>query len=168
MDSKYTLLFKKGNGSTVNSYTQWGIVCCRVPFKTGTKTKDLAKRNWYDEHGDDVYIPSSLKMEGYDAEFEMACVVNSSYFNLSGALGRIDSFKKWLTGNNTSGDTGAELKIYSPYSTIGRQGCYLLEFSNEEPHLQLKQQSSSVYNENVLTFKVKFRVTDPMTNITLT
>lgn len=167
MDSKYTLLFKKGNGSTVNSYSQWNIVCCDVPFKIGTKTKELPKRIWFDEHGDDAYIPSNLMMEGYDAEFEMACVVNSQTFNLSGALGKIKSFRNWLTGNDSSSGTGAEMKIYSPYSTIGRQGCYLLEFSNENPHLQLKQQGNNVYNENVLLFKVKFRVTDPMTDITL-
>lgn len=169
MDSRYTLLFKKGSASTVNSYTQWGIVCAKVPFKAGGTTKELPNRKWYDEHGDDTYIPNSLMLEGYDVEFEFAYAgkeLHSNPFNLSLARTNITNFKKWLTGNGT-GNSGAELKIYSPYSTIGRQGCYLKEISNEEPSLQLRQEGSSLYHENVVTFKVKFRVTDPMTDITL-
>lgn len=170
MDSRYTLLFKKDNGSTVNSYSQWGIVCAKVPFKAGGKTKELAKRVFFDEQGEDTYIPQKLMFEAYDAEFELAYQgqeLSSNPANLSLAFQQINAFKKWLSGNDTTQGSGAEIKIYSPYSTIGRQGCYLLEISDEEPHLQLKQENNNVYRENVVKFKVKFRVTDPMTNITL-
>lgn len=165
-------MMKKGDESVVNSYTTWSIACCKVPFSAGGKTKELPKREWYDEHGDDVYIPGKMMMEAYDVEFELGCVVNGNALNLSAALEKITSFRKWLTGNDDLSQhpegTGAEFKIYSPYSTIGRQGCYLLEISDEEPHLQLKESAGNVYKENVLTFKVKFRVTDPVTDITLT
>lgn len=170
MNDRYTLLFKKGNAATVNSFIQWGIVCCKIPFKAGGKTKDLAKRDWYDEHGDDSYIPSKLMFEGYDAEFELAYQgqeLATNPFNLSKAFTQIDAFKKWLSGNDNPNGSGAELKIYSPFSTIGRQGCYLLEILDEDPHVMTKQENGNVYNENVVTFKVRFRVTDPMTNITL-
>lgn len=170
MESRYTLLFQKGTDSVVNSYTQWGIVCAQVPFKVAGKTKDVAKREWPDEHGEDSFIPDKLMFEAYDVEFELAYQgqeLSSNPFDLSLAVAAISSFKKWLSGNDTSEGSGAELSIYSPYSTIGRQGIYLLEFSDEDPHLQLKQEGGNVYNENVLTFKVKFRVTDPMTDITL-
>ena len=170
MDNRYALLFQKGSGSVINSFSQWGIVCCKVPFKVGGKTKELAKREWYDEQGDDTYIPQKLMFEAYDAEFEMAYQgqeLAGNPFNLSLAFSQINAFKKWVSGNDTSQGSGAELKIYSPYSTIGRQGCFLLEISNEEPHVQLKQENGNTYNENVVKFKVKFRVTDPMTNITL-
>ena len=166
MNEKYGILIKKGN-VTKNTYTEWGIACCKVPFKAGGKTKELAKRTWYDEHGEDTYIPSSLKFEAYDAEFELAYAgqeTASNAFNLGKAFTQIDNFKKWLSGN---GDSGAELKIYSPYATIGREGCYLLEISDEDPHVMLKQEKGNKYHENVVTFKVKFRVTDPFTNITL-
>lgn len=104
--------------------------------------------------------------EAYDAEFEMAYAgqeLATNPFDLDLALTQIETFKKWLTGNNTENGSGSELKIYSPYTTIGRQGCYLLEISNEEPHVQLKQEGSNLYHENIVTFKVKFRVTDPVT-----
>lgn len=170
MDSRYTLLFQKEGGSVINSFSQWGIACCKVPFKVGGKTKEPAKRQWYDEHGEDVYLPSKLMFEAYDAEFEMAYQgqeLSSNPYNLSMAFRQIDAFKKWLSGNDTSQGGGSQMKIYSPYSTVGRQGCYLMEFSNETPHVQLKQEKGNTYHENVVTFKVKFRVTDPMTNITL-
>lgn len=170
MDSRYTLLFKKGSGNVINSYSQWGIVCAKVPFKAGGKTKDLPNREWHDEHGDDTYIPSQIMMEGYDAEFEMVYCgkeLHSNPFNLSLARTNIENFKKWLSGNDSSSGTGAEMKIYSPYSTIGRQGCYLKEIDNEDPHLQLRQDGGNLYHENIVTFKVKFRITDPMTQITL-
>ena len=133
MDNIHKLLFKKGDGSVIDSYAQWGIVCVKVPFKVGGKTKKLPNREWYDEHGDDTYIPDALMMEAYDAEFEMAYKgeeLASNPFDLDLAFQNINAFKKWLSGNNTNSGSGAELKIYSPYSTIGRQGCYLLEISD--------------------------------------
>lgn len=171
MEDRYTLLMQKGSDSVIDTYTQFGIVCASVPFKAGGKTKSLAKREWYDEQGEDVYIPSQLMFEAYDAEFTLAYKgqeLATNPFDLSLALESIETFKEWLSGADEDGGSGAELSIYSPYSTIGRQGCYLLEISDEEPHLQTKQESGNVYNENVVTFKVKFRVTDPATSITLT
>lgn len=170
MEDRYCLLLQKNGGSVINSYTQWGIVCAKVPFKAGGKTKELPKRDWADEHGEDTYVPAKLMLEGYDAEFEMVYQgeeLATNPFNLKLAFQQIDAFKKWLTGNDTDAGSGGELKIYSPYSTIGRQGCYLLEISDEDPVVQVKQAGGNVYHENVVTFKVKFRVTDPMTDVTL-
>lgn len=169
MENNYTLLFQKGNGAIKNSFTEWGIVCCKVPFKVGGKVKSLAKTDWKDEHGEDVYFPAKSMFEAYDAEFEMAYKgqeLASNPFNLSQAVTNIENFKKWLTGNDTTNGSGTELKIYSPYANVGRKG-YLAEINNEEPCLQVKGSGDNVYNETVVTFKVKFRVTDPMTQIVL-
>lgn len=165
MDNKYILLFKKeGSDTVVNSFTRWAIVCAHVPFKAGGKTKDVAKRSWYDEHGEDAYVPEDLMFEAYDAEFEFAYVgreLASNPFDLGLAYATIKSFKEWLTTD------GSVMSIYSPYASIGRKGCYLLEMNNEECCVQTVQQGSNVYNENVLTFRAKFRVTNPVTDITL-
>ena len=90
--------------------------------------------------------------------------------NLSMALTQIDAFKKWLTGNDGQSDegTGASLAIYSPFSTIGRKDCYLVSISDEEPCVIAKGRGTNIYNENVVTFKATFKVTDPVTNVTLT
>lgn len=162
MEDRYALMINKEGGSVVNSYVRWGIVCCKAPFKVGGKTKALAKRDWHDEDGEDTYIPSSLRFEAYDAEFELAYQgkeLQSSPFNLSLAFAQITDFKRWLSGNNTTGDAGASLTIYSPFTAITMHG-YLLEISDEEPRLQVVGERGNIYNETVLTFKVKFRVTD--------
>lgn len=167
---RYTLLIQRGNGSVVSTADQWGIVCCKVPFKAGCETKEVAKRDWYDEHGEDAYLPSKLMFKAYDAEFDMAYKgqeLASNPFDLDLAMTNIDAFKKFLTGNTSSDGDGSELKIYSPFTTIGRQKCYLLAISDEDPVVMTKGENNNVYHENVVTFKVKFRVTDPITDITL-
>lgn len=170
MKDRHILFFQKGNGEVVNSFTRWGIVCCRVPFKAGGKTKELEKIALSDEHGEIVPFVPYLTFEAYDAEFEMAYKgeeLSTNPFNLSLAFNKINEFKRWLSGNDTEQGSGTELKIYSPYSAIGRQKCYLSAISDEAPFLHLKSQSGNLYNENVVTFKVTFRVTDPMTDIVL-
>ena len=165
MEDKYTLYMRKGEGAVVDTFSEWGIVCCSVPFKAGGKTKALAKRDWYDEHGEDTFIPANLPMEAYDAEFEFAYKgkeLASNPFNLGLAFQCIDRFTKWLSGNDSEEGTGAELSIYSPFSSIGKTGCYLLEINDEEPCVQTAYEAGNVYNENVVTFKAKFRVTEPM------
>lgn len=144
-----------------------------MPFRAGGKTKDLPKRDWYDEHGEDVYIPEKLMLEAYDAEFEMAYCgkeLASNPFNLSLALTHIQSFRNWLidsSDSSSSDDGGCELSVYSPMTAIGRK-CYLLSIDDEDPHVQTVQSGSNIYHENVVTFKVKFRVIDPKTNVTPT
>lgn len=174
MNDTNTLLIRKGDdGEVVNTYTEWGIVCAKVPFKAGGTTKKLATRDWADEDGTDTFIPTRLCMESYDAEFEFAYKgeeLATNIMNLSMALTQIDAFKKWLTGNDGQSDegTGADLTIYSPFSTIGRKGCYLVSISDEEPCVIAKGRGTDIYNENVVTFKATFKVTDPVTNVTLT
>ena len=170
MDARYGLYIKKGDAPAVNTFTEWRIACCKVPFRTGGDVKDLPNRNWPDEHGDDTYMPARLMFQGYDAEFEMAYQgeeLSTNPFNLSLAFAQMDAFKKWLTGNDTDGGSGTTLMIYSPYSAIGRQECYLKKISDEDPCVQTKSMGGGLYHENVVTFKVTFRVCDPMTNVTL-
>ena len=170
MDSRYGLLLQKGDGDVVNTFVTWGIACVRVPFTDGDELKDVAKRDWPDEHGEDSYIPAKLKVKAYDAEFEFAYCgseLASNPFDVHLAVERIAAFRRWLTGNDTVEGSGADLKIYSPYTRVGRQHCYLSKFSDKDLHVQLKQSSGAVYNENVATFKAVFRVCDPVTDIVL-
>ena len=170
MEDRYTIFFQKGSGHPLDSFTEWGIVCCQVPFRAGGKTKALEATSLPDEHGEMVAFPKNLIFEPYDAEFVFAYKgeeLATNPFNLHLAFEKISAFKRWLSGNDTDGGSGTELKIYSPFATIGRQGCYLLEISEEDPVVQTKQSGGNLYNENVVTFKVTFRVTDPMTDIVL-
>lgn len=170
MNNIYTLLFQKGDGDVVSSFDEWGIACCQVPFTDGDEMKDLPKRDWNDEHGEDVYFPKKLMAKAYDAVFELAYVgkeLANNPFDVHLAQSQIAAFRKWLSGNDTENGSGTSLKIYSPYNRVGRQSCYLKSISDKELHVQLKEESGNVYNENIATFKAEFRVCDPTTDILL-
>lgn len=171
MNENKCILFQKGDGEVINSFTEWGIVCLKVPFKTGGKVKALAKREWKDENGTDEYYPKKLYFESYEMEVEFGYQgreLSSNPKNLSLAYSRIRSFRNWLSGNDTVNGSGTDLKMYSPYTSIGRQKVRLSEISDEDPCLMLAADGANLYHETVLTFKVKFMVNDPMTDIVLT
>ena len=138
MNEPYSILMQKTteNAPVKDSLAHFGIVCTEFPFKPGGETKDLPKRDWPDEDGEDTYIPDKLLLKAYDLEAEM-CYKG----DLGTAYDKIMAFQNYLTGEN--GD-GATLKIYNSHTGIGREGLYL---------------------DEVLTFPVKFRVTDPRTQI---
>lgn len=143
-------------GSVVDTYATYGIVCQEFPFKYMPEPKEPAKRDWYDENGEDVYIPTDgLKLQAYDVEakFLYAGKVNEMHTKIKG-------FITFLYGRNSGGSS--MMAIYDEYTKIGKRGVYVAEASED----------IYFYNEKapkgIATFKVKFRVTDPVTDITLT
>ena len=105
MNEPYSILMQKTteNAPVKDSLVHFGIVCTEFPFKPGGETKDLPKRDWPDEDGEDTYIPDKLPLKAYDLEAEM-CYKG----DLGTAYDKIMAFQNYLTGEN--GD-GATLKI---------------------------------------------------------
>ena len=62
MNEPYSILMQKTteNAPVKDSLVHFGIVCTEFPFKPGGETKDLPKRDWPDEDGEDTYIPDQL------------------------------------------------------------------------------------------------------------
>ena len=142
-------------GSTVDTYTTYKVVCQEFPFKYLPETKDLPKRDWYDEHGDDVYFPTDgMKFKAYDLEVKFLYVGKESAMATD-----LKSFISFICGRNSGGSPC--LAIYDEYTKTGRRGVYVTSVDN----------SLFFYNEvnidAVAQFKVKFRVTDPVMDITL-
>lgn len=73
MNEPYSILMQKTteNAPVKDSLVHFGIVCTEFPFKPGGETKDLPKRDWPDEDGEDTYIPDKLLLKAYDLEAEM-------------------------------------------------------------------------------------------------
>lgn len=73
MNEPYSILMQKTteNAPVKDSLAHFGIVCTEFPFKPGGETKDLPKRDWPDEDGEDTYIPDKLLLKAYDLEAEM-------------------------------------------------------------------------------------------------
>jgi hypothetical protein len=143
-------------GNVVDTQDEFNVVCSECPFKRLPATKELAKREWPDEDGEDVFIPSDgLRFKAYDLEVKFLYV--STEEDMASDLAGFISF---IYGRNTNG--APLLSIYDDYTKEGRRGVYVLEVNNE--FLAYDDANDGVVGE----FKVKFRVTDPVTPITLT
>ena len=70
------------------------------------------------------------------------------------AYDKVVSFLGYLIGEDGNGST---LKVYNPHTNIGRRNLYFLGASDYDFH--------STKDGDSVTFKVKFRVTDPKTEI---
>lgn len=142
-------------GQVVDTQTAFHVACQEFPFKYLPEIKDLPQRDWYDEHGDDVYIPSDgMKFKGYDLEAKFLYVGTQA--NMKSEL---KSFIEFIYGQNAEGSP--LLAVYDEYTKTGRRGVYVLSvdddlvlYDERNPHV-------------IAQFKVKFRVTDPITDITL-
>lgn len=151
-----TLLIRKKKldgsvGSVVSTLSSWDIACVSFPFKTGGSTKELYSNDWKDENGEETHIPDELYENAFDVTvgFAYRGSINTAYTSIT-------SFKHFLSGMDGN---GSSLELYHPQTGIDRQKCYLKDFSDED------FVRSNI--DDVLTFDVTFRFTDPTTEITL-
>lgn len=143
-------------GSVIDTQEEYFVVCSECPFKILPTTKELAKRDWPDEDGEDVFIPADgLKFKAYDLEVKFLYVGSKENMSID-----LNSFIGFIYGRNEDGSP--LLAIYDEYTQQGRQGVYVLEVNNE--FLAYDDANDGVVGE----FKVKFRVTDPVTQVVLT
>ena len=160
--TRSSLLIQKmvTNAPTVNIYKQWNIVCTNMPLPK-YEVKDIPVHDFNDENGDDAYIPSFMPLKAYDIVMEFAYKgsLDNCYNDIF--LG----FFAYLLGSapaNYDYDTITEggFKIYDRFNKIGRQKVYVKLFDPENV--------VHINDGDHLTFKLTFRVTDPVTDITLT
>lgn len=143
-------------GSVIDTQEEYFVVCSECPFKILPTTKELAKRDWPDEDGEDVFMPADgLKFKAYDLEVKFLYVGQKENMALD-----LNAFIEFIYGKNDNGSP--LLAIYDEYTQQGRQGVYALEVNNE--FLAYDDANDGVVGE----FKVKFRVTDPVTQVVLT
>lgn len=160
-------------GSVVDTYARWHVVCQEFPFKVLPEAKDLPKREWYDEDGDDIYIPEDgLRFKAYDleAKFLYSYDGHAAYaaagsptdyqtWILQQMANDLKGFLEFVYGRNESGSP--ILKIFDEYTNVGRRGITVLSHSNDLFF------ANDVSIDAIAQFKVKFRVNDPVTEVTL-
>lgn len=143
------------------SVLQWGIWCKDIPFKLYEGVKEPANRKWYDEHGDDEFIPSDgLRMEAYTMEIEFGCKLMSGVSDGTTTMPTVTDVKEKVSAFLEYLRTSGAMKMYSSYTGIGRQ----------QVRLDSVNDNGKWKNENgqqFLIFKVKLKVNDPITNVTL-
>lgn len=140
-------------GNALDTQEAFNVVCEEFPFSYLPEIKELAKRDWFDEDGEDVYVPQNgIKFKAYNSDVTFLYVGTQA--NMQSEIG---SFISFITGRNTGGSP--ILAIYDEFTQTGRQGVLVNKIDN----------SLFTYddmNEHVIArFKVKFRFTDPTTVI---
>lgn len=152
MSRCYSLLMQKSkSGSEVKDLLKdFGMVCTDVPFLMCPEIKDLPSNNWSDEHGEDVYIPEVLMVEAYDWEIGVCYKGDKGMAESS-----VRKLLEYLTGLDGS---GAEMKLYNSHVGIGRKGYF-----KGSSGYSLSRSAGG----DIAEFKIKFRVTDPITEIIL-
>lgn len=127
----------------------YGMYCMEFPFKVSGDIKSPAKRSWYDEDGDDEYVPDgSLKVEAYETTVK---------FGYKGARNSAPSaVRAFLSYLRSAG----LMKIYCEYGSIGRRGVRLSKVADDA---ELIQDASG----DLVVFKVTFKVNDPVTEVEL-
>lgn len=147
------------SGLAQDTLAQWYIVCAESPFRPYGDPKEVSSREWLDEHGKDVYIPSDVKYKSFDAEVTFLCTgIDTSLKE------NVRDFFNFLTGKSSRvapQPIGARLAIYDTFNGMGWKDVRVKSFSPEA--LLMYDQE-----EAILRFKVIFEVCDPYTEVYLT
>lgn len=143
--------YKKG--IVVDLLSAFNIVCSDFPFKLLSEAKDLPTRDWAGEDGRDIYIPQKICVKNYDVEAQ---------FLYKGTEDRISKdvadFINFIYGCN-DGAIGGRLAIYDDYTKIGRKDVHVISIDNDVYSCDNSDPDA------IATFKVKFSVEDPITNV---
>lgn len=137
---------EKSGADVVDTIQSFGMYCMENPFRTCSDVKEPSKRTWYDEHGDDEYIPEEgLYMSAYE---------NKVKFGFDGAAysanEKLKSFLDYLRGGT--------MKMYCEFNGIGRKNVRLKSI---DPDL-VRDVSG---NEDILIVSMTFKFNDPVTDV---
>jgi len=158
---------------TYESVKQWGVWCKDIPFKLFDKVKEPAKRTWYDEHGDDEYIPADgLMLEAYTMDVEFGCKIMKATTDGSDSIPAVEDVRANVAAFLEYLRTNGMLMIYSAHTRIGRTDVRLDSVGSDakwkrEKALKVVSGTSTMTYDEYLVFKVTFKVNDPKTDVTL-
>lgn len=141
-------------GSIVDIFDEFAMGVEKFPFKESPEVKDVAHREWLDEHGRESYIsPDGLFLKDYDLDVDVIC-----YGSLSDLHTRIENFLKFIKGENTNGS--ARLAIYDEHVGQGRKDVI---YAGNENTLWYNEDCD---DDRIARFTIKFHVDDPYTKVT--
>lgn len=149
----YTILLQKSKDDSPmkDVLVDFGIAVEKVPFQSGGEIKELETTTPRTEHGERVHFPNKLWFSAYDMEVNFICVGERD-----GIVAKYNRFTDYLMGGDNQ---GTELKIFVPHIGIGRRKVLTKSISD----FALIHSDS----DSCLTFKVTFRVYDPVTHVAI-
>ena len=152
----YTMILQRMGdndaATIIDTEKMYNIACTSTPFLPFSESKDVFTRDWPEEDGEDVYI-NAIKRKAYDWEIGL-CYKGEAH----SAYEWIMYFLHLLLDRDDRMKIGYPLfRMYFPYLEFGRKGVYLKKFSEDSLYIDR--------DENIVTFSMTFRVTDPVTTL---
>lgn len=154
-----TLKIKIGSSSAWDIETQYSgkIVLLDMPDNIPLKPKNIYSHSWFDENGDDEYIPQTIFYEPVTIAMKFAAKVDNS--TSTGTLrATVKSFLDAIIGKTFS--------FYAPVQGIGRRDCRVDSLSDDAAYHNLPIAGGNNYEER-LVFTLNVKINDPYTPITL-
>lgn len=150
----YTLLFQiDGVEDSCNDMQEeFGFVCKSIK-ETGYEATPLASNTWYDQDGEDVYIPSKVRYGGMDLEVEL--VYTGDLHTHESALSEMIQYLSGNAENKALKENG--LLVYCPLNQRGYKGCYLKSVVDFE--------LTVMGSHECFECKMVIRVTKPFANV---
>ena len=142
------------NATATDTKSAWGMVAKSNPYPLLPTPKDPYKNDWKDEEGDDEYT-TTMHYKGFEMEVEF--------------------YMKAIAGTNTTAAAELHLAAWSFFSAV-REGNFRVYDEYTGLGFQRVRYAGSDYDEDsfkerdgvATTFlKVKFKVNDPVTRMTL-
>jgi len=122
----------------ISSY--YSITCKSIPFMPFPDLKELPKREWFDQQGDDEYVPANPVFKAYEITTPMVFIGN-----LDDARDSIYSFLQYLQG--------AEFSIYDEYKQKGVRARYM-SYTDDAFYRR---------DRDIVSFSLKLKVNNPLT-----
>lgn len=130
---------QKGSDAAKNILTEWGIYVKNIPFKAFPDLKDVFKRDWPEDSGDDEYIPANPVFKAYEMELSLVYVGG-----MDTAGDKIRRFCEYMVG--------AEISLFDEFTGIGVR-CRFVSYDEKAFYRR---------DEDVVQFSVKVKVNNPL------
>ena len=146
------ILMRKAGGEVKDSLSDFGMATGDIPWPADVTAKDPGVVDCPGQSGESSYFPDHAAIEAYDLEIEFKCRAYATrLYDLYSA------FRDYLFGLGE--EEGTEMEIYSPWQGIGRRCVRAVSMGDVE----FRRDNAGEY----ASFKVTFRVCDPVTDIRL-
>lgn len=117
-------------------------------FYGGNAVKDVAKRDWHDEDGDDEFVPDEQKYKAFEMQIK---------FGYKGGMYSANDKLKVLQDYLN----GGTMKIYDSYNSIGRKDVRFVGISDDAELVR------DTDDGDILCVNIKLKINDPKTEVFL-
>ena len=137
--------------------SDWSIYAVELPYIPMPNLKDPYSNDWYDEDGDDEYIPTTPHYKSIELKLKLACKTELGITSVT------DSIRNCIKYMANQG----EFRIYLNYGDgCGWQKCRYVGYDTEAKHFKQAIANSNA-TEDVVVFEVSVKVNDPITEMKL-